>query len=203
MWMRDAVLHGDIPSVQELSSDPGRYFPYRFGEELWAFIQRTWGQAAVRSFYDEASTRGMSPAAAGTLGLSSVDELSARWKADLYAAMARSSRAATYPKDVGSTLPGLGSGVNLAPVISPDGASIAVFSRRDLFSLDLFLVDAATGRLVRPLATSQTNTHYDALNFINDAGSWSPDSRSFAFVVEKDGHDAVAIVDVPSGNVGR
>ena len=100
-------------------------------------------------------------------------------------------------------MPGLGSGVNLAPVISPDGASIAVFSRRDLFSLDLFLVDTATGRHVQPLASSDTNAHYDALNFINDAGAWSPDSRSFAFVVEKSGHDAVAIVDVPGGNVRK
>ena len=70
MWMRDAVLHGDIPSVQELSSEPNRYFPYRFGEELWAFISRRWGDGAVRSFYAEASTRGLSEAISVSLGLS-------------------------------------------------------------------------------------------------------------------------------------
>jgi hypothetical protein len=203
MWMRDAVLHGDIPSVQQLSSDPARYFPYRFGEELWAFIERAWGRGGVRSFFDEASTRGLPEAVSVVLGLASVGELSARWKADLLSRYGPQLAGRDYPKDVGSMLPGLGGGVNLAPVISPDGASIAVFSRRDLFSLDLFLVDAATGRVVRPLASSQTNAHYDALNFINDAGSWSPDSRSFAFVVEKDGHDAVAIVDVPTGTVRK
>jgi Tol biopolymer transport system component len=203
MWMRDAALHGDIPSIQELSSNPNRYFPYRFGEELWAFVARTWGDSAVRSFFDGASTTGLTDAVSSALGLSSVDQLSARWKTDILSRYAPQLAGRTYPKDVGNTLPGLGPGVNLAPVISPDGTSIAVFSRRDLFSLDLFLVDAATGRRVRPLVSSETNTHYDALNFINDAGAWSPDSRSFAFIVQKTGHDAVAIADVAAGKIRK
>jgi Tol biopolymer transport system component len=204
MWMRDAVLHGDIPSVRQLSSDPNRYFPYRFGEELWAFIARTWGDGAVRAFFDQASSGGLREAVSVALGLSGVDQLSERWKADVLSRYAPGLAGRTYPRDVGDRLPGLGSsGVNLAPVISPDGASIAVFSRRDLFSLDLFLVDSATGRRVTPLAASDTNAHYDALNFVNDAGAWSPDSRSFAFVVQKSGHDAVAIVEVPGGRVRK
>ncbi|HUI71853.1 MAG TPA: BamA/TamA family outer membrane protein, partial [Spirochaetia bacterium] len=41
------------------------------------------------------------------------------------------------------------------------------------------------------------------LNFIDSAGTWSPDSRSFAFIVERGGHDAVAIVQVPSAKLLR
>ena len=43
MWLRDALLNNDIPSIQQLSS--GRYFPYRFGQGLWAYIGEPTGTA--------------------------------------------------------------------------------------------------------------------------------------------------------------
>jgi hypothetical protein len=35
MWMRDAALRNDLPSIKKLTTDP-RYFPYRYGQALWA-----------------------------------------------------------------------------------------------------------------------------------------------------------------------
>lgn len=37
MWMRDAVLNKDVPDIGALSTSPDKYFPYRFGEAVWAF----------------------------------------------------------------------------------------------------------------------------------------------------------------------
>ena len=101
----------------------------------------------------------------------------------------------------GRTLPGLDSGFNLSPVISPDGKYIAVFSQRNLFGLDLYLADAETGKVLKNLAGSDSDARYDVLNFIDSAGTWSPDSRSFAFIVERGGQNAVAFVEVPSGKL--
>ena len=42
MWMRDAVMRNDLPTIKQLTSDP-RYFPYRYGQALWAYIGGRWG----------------------------------------------------------------------------------------------------------------------------------------------------------------
>ncbi|HEY5415425.1 MAG TPA: basic secretory protein-like protein, partial [Gemmatimonadaceae bacterium] len=42
MWLRDAVLRNDLPTIKQLT-DGGKYFPYRYGEALWAYIGGTWG----------------------------------------------------------------------------------------------------------------------------------------------------------------
>src|ERR1041385_1691469 len=37
-WMRDAALNGKIPDIDQLTNQPDRYFPYRFGHSLWTYI---------------------------------------------------------------------------------------------------------------------------------------------------------------------
>jgi len=58
MWMRDAVLRDDFPTIEELATDP-QYFPYRYGHALWAYIGGRWGDEAVPAFYRAAARRGL------------------------------------------------------------------------------------------------------------------------------------------------
>ncbi len=37
MWMRDAMLNRDIPSLKDLTNS-NKYFPYRYGQAFWTFI---------------------------------------------------------------------------------------------------------------------------------------------------------------------
>jgi hypothetical protein len=37
MWLRDALLNDDLPDLRAMSSDP-KYFPYRYGHAVWAYI---------------------------------------------------------------------------------------------------------------------------------------------------------------------
>jgi len=203
MWMRDAYLNKDIPSIDDLSSHQNKYFPYRFGDAVWYWIDRGWGKIGVRRFFDDASEKGIGGAAQSALGIKSMAEMSARWKGDFAITYAPKVEGRTLPEKIGRVLPGLDSGLNLSPVISPDGKHIAVFSRRSLFGLDLYLADAQTGKVLRNLAGSDNDARYDVLNFIDSAGTWSPDSQSFAFVVEHGGEEAVAVVDVPSGKLRK
>ncbi|MGA2612132.1 MAG: BamA/TamA family outer membrane protein [Spirochaetia bacterium] len=203
MWMRDAFLNKDIPSIGDLASKQNKYFPYRFGDAVWYWIDRGWGKIGMRRFFIDATDKGIPSAVSSALGVKTMADFSARWKGDFTITYAPKIAGRTLPKDIGRTLPGLASGLNLSPVISPDGKYIAVFSLRNLFGLDLSLADAESGRVLKGLATTDSDARYDVLNFIDSAGAWSPDSKSFAFVVERGGKDAVAIVDVPSGRLAK
>src|SRR6476619_6190382 len=45
MWMREAARREKLPAIKDL--DNPRYFPYRYGQALWAFIGGRYGDRAV------------------------------------------------------------------------------------------------------------------------------------------------------------
>jgi hypothetical protein len=45
-WLRDAARRNDVPSIRKLTTDP-RYFPYRYGQALWAYVGGRYGDQAV------------------------------------------------------------------------------------------------------------------------------------------------------------
>jgi hypothetical protein len=55
---------------------------------------------------------------------------------------------------------------------------VAFFSSRGLFGIDLYLPTPRPGRIIRQLGSINTPRHFDALSFINTAGSWSPDGAA-------------------------
>lgn len=203
MWMRDALLTGDLPGMEELASRPDLYFPYRFGEALWAFIDRHWGHTGLRDFFNEAAQHGVQSALISELHVRKPAELTAQWREDLKTVHGPALEGRTLPRNLGRTLAGFGGRTNLGPAISPDGRFIAVFSQGDPFSFSLNLVDAVSGRAVRTLGSTGTDVHFDALHFVNASGGWSADSRHFAFPVQRDGKDAIAIAEIPGGRIER
>ena len=68
------------------------------------------------------------------------------------------------------------------------------FSSRDLFSIDLYVADAATGKVLRKITDTATNPHLDSIEFIESAGAWSRDSRRFAFPGFSGGNPILTIV---------
>src|SRR5690606_13960078 len=50
MWLLDALRRDDLPTLDQLTTDP-RYFPYRYGQALWAYIGGEWGDAAVNRLF--------------------------------------------------------------------------------------------------------------------------------------------------------
>ncbi len=202
MWMRDAVLHGEIPSLLDLSRDPGRYFPYRFGASVWNYIAASYGRSMISMLLEAVARAGVAGGIKAALGVSR-EELSRRWQEWVRERYAPGLSGRAKPQAAGRRLSGIGSDVNLGPRISPDGDYLAVFAQRNPFTLDLYLAEAATGRVIRRLASSGTDSHFDSLRFIDSAGAWSPDSRSFAFAVTRGGDSAVAFVDSASGRITR
>lgn len=91
--------------------------------------------------------------------------------------------------------------MNVAPAISPDGKYLAFLSEKDLFGIDLFLADAKTGKIIRKLSSQVANSHIDDFNFLESAGTWSPDGKQFAFSIFSKGKNQLMIVNIDNGSV--
>src|ERR1700743_2982253 len=91
--------------------------------------------------------------------------------------------------------------MNIAPAVSPDGKYVAFLSEKNLFTIDLFLANAQTGEVIKKLTSKVSNSHIDEFNFIESAGTWSPDGKKFAFSVFNKGRNRMLVVEVPSGRI--
>nr|MBC7614235.1 PD40 domain-containing protein [Pseudopedobacter sp.] len=198
MWMRDAVLNKDIPTLKDLTTN-NKYFPYRYGQAFWAFIGSTYGDTTIFPFFKSTAKYGYEIAIRRQFGYDD-KTLSSLWKSSLENAYL------PYLKDTTQTPIGIkivdetnGGGMNVAPSISPDGRYLAYLSERDLFSIDLYLADASTGRTIKKLSSQIKNSHIDNFNFIESSGAWSPVSRQFAYSVFSEGRNKLIIIDVESG----
>jgi len=197
MWVRDATIHNRLPDLRKLTRDP-RYFPYRYGEALLAYIGGRFGDDAVVRYFLAAGLIGPEPAFDRVLGLSA-NQVFTDWQEsarELYNPVAQDR-----PASLGNPLLAKKStrgDLNVGPALSPDGRYVAFLSTRDLFDIDLYLADARTGSVIRRLVSSDRDAHYDALRFIDSAGSWSPDSKRLAIVTFSRGDNYLGIVDVAS-----
>jgi Tol biopolymer transport system component len=198
MWMRDAVLNDDIPTLEDLTTN-GKYFPYRYGQAFWSFIGSTYGDTLIMPFFKSSAKYGYPLAVRRTFGY---DErtLSSLWKSAIV------NTYKPYLKDtlqipIGTKLidENNSGSMNVAPAVSPDGQYLAFLSEKDLFSIDLFLADAQTGKIIRKLTSRVSNGHIEEFNFIESAGAWSPNSDKFAFSVFSQGRNKLVIVDINNG----
>lgn len=199
MWMRDAVLRDAVPTIDDVSGDP-RYFPYRYGHAIWSYITSRHGDEVVSGLLLAAFRRGFNGAVEEVLG-TSVDSLSSGWRESVEKTWGPELEGRSNPGDIGAEVISDGGGMNLSPAVSPDGRHLAYFSRKDIFTLDLYLADARTGEVIRKLVSSASDAHFDALRFIGSSGAWSPDGTRICFVVFEDGDYALAVLDLDSGDI--
>jgi Tol biopolymer transport system component len=128
-----------------------------------------------------------------------VDTLSRQWHADTYAAYAGFPQYNNKPSQYGKLLVNQdknGGKYNIGPVISPDGKNMIFFSEKDLFSIDLFLADARTGKIKKNIVKTEFDPHFESLQFINSAGTWNPDGSKVAFAIITKGYPAISILDL-------
>jgi Tol biopolymer transport system component len=203
MWLRDAALRGELPTIDQLTHDT-RFFPYRYGQALWAYVAGKYGDRAVTEIFLIATKSGFEEALTRVLGVGS-KQLSEDWIAAIRALYLPLLTGRQRPEDAGRRVvyDADAGAMNLAPAVSPDGRLLAYIGRRDLFTPDLILADAQTGRTLRTLSSPQRNQHMDAISYVESAGSWSPDGRKFAFVVIRGGDSRIEILDVAAGKVER
>jgi Tol biopolymer transport system component len=204
MWLRDASLEGNLPTIEQLTYDP-RIFPYRFGHSIWSYIGEKWGDEVIGEILQASATSGIEGSIKRALGLS-LDELSNEWRDAVQTTflpqLGEHYRARRIAQPL-LTEKRTGGGYHLAPALAPDGRTIAFFGERNSFFIDLYLADAESGRSLRRLVKSTINSNYESLRFINSSGSFSPDGRFFAITAKRKQHEDLVILDVKKGREER
>ncbi len=195
LWMRDAVLNDKVPRIKDLSNP--EFFPYRWGQAFWAFVTGLQGDEIIRPLFIATAKYGFDEACRRVLGIKEED-LSKLWVSTIKA---------HYGKFLGDKKENLvgtplitekkqGGRMNIAPVLSPNGRYVLFLSEKDLFSIDIFLADAVNGKIIKKVHSATKSGHLDDLSFIESAGTWSPDSKEFAFVAVQKGKNILVIKDI-------
>jgi len=204
MWMRDAVLHDNMPTFGELAN-PREYFPYRFGQAYMAYIGGKYGDQSVTDLYKVGGRARLDSAYTQLFGVSA-DSLTREWADATESAYEPLMENRTHPDSLGKTVLSEeknGGRVNIAPTLSPDGRYVAFISERELFQFKLFVADAETGEVIADLQSAGTTSHFNALRFINSAGTWSPNGNRLAFISFADGDNQLTLWNVRNEKIER
>ena len=197
MWMRDAVRSGSLPPIEALSS--AKYFPYRWGAALWAHLAGRFGaDLPARALRAKRDVRRRLLALTGE----PLDRLTGTWHASL-----REKHGSSGETDRTNTpiLTGRAGGgrLNLAASLSPDGRRVMFLSERDQFSIDLYLADAGTGRIIRKLLTTAASAEFESLQYLHSAGAWDATGSRFALATVRRGRPSLLLLDVDGARPAR
>lgn len=211
MWLRDAVAEGDLPRIEDL--DDPNFFPYRYGQALWAYLAQTFGADVVSKALVSNSRGGAAGHLAAVTG-KSVHELTAGWHSFIRERLqipeppdnagkadAKKDAKESDAKNVSKPIVSLAGGgrLNVGPALSPDGKSLVFLSERDQYSIDVYVADTATGSISRKLVATAGDPHFESLQFIESAGGWDPSGKRFALAALAGGLPVVSIFNVRTG----
>ncbi len=206
-WLRDAAVAGTVPSIDQMTQRPDKYFPYRYGESLWQYVGERWGDAAIGQIIEETASIGVARAIQKELGLS-LHELSDEWREAINATYL--PQAATLQRPQTFARPLLterrsGGQIFLAPTLSSDGKYIAFLSngnqKRGEIFIDLWLADARTGKRIKRLIKSTTNANFEELRLLYSQSAFSNDGKTLAFTAMREGKDVLYLLDIATATV--
>ncbi len=205
MWMRDAVQQNKLPTVKDLSNT-SKYFPYRWGHALWAYVAGRWGDRAIPDLLAAAGMTGDVNGAFAKLLGTTPEQLTKDWQASLKTAYQPIQAQTKPPTDYGKLVvasKGLGNDLNVSPSLSPDGKGLVFLSSRGLLSIDLYLADVGAGKVDRHIVKTAVNPHFSSLEFIYSAGAWSVDGNRFVFSAVSGGQPELVLLDMRRKAVER
>jgi Tol biopolymer transport system component len=202
MWMRDASRRNFIPALKKMDN-PYKYFPYRYGQALWAYITGRWGDETVSRLMKSVGRVGdLEAVATKVLGIS-YEQLGKDWL-EAYKKAYEPLLQQTQLSDPASRVLTKGeeeNPYNVSPVISPDGKYIMFLSTRDLFSIDLYLADGQTGKIKKKITQTAVNPEFESIQFIRSAGAWDPAGKKFVFGAISKGKPVLTFFDLEKDKI--
>ncbi len=197
MYIRDAILDDDLASIDRLSG----YFAYRGGQSVWDFVAAQYGKDKVSEILQRVRmSRSVNESFKRSTGLT-LEELSERWQQSLREIHFPELAARETLDRIARPLITRDDGyLNTSPALSPRGDRLAYVSTRGSF-FDIYLADVSDGKIIRRLINGQDNTDFESLRILSPGLTWSPDGRQIAVAVKSKHTEAIAVVDVESGEV--
>jgi Tol biopolymer transport system component len=195
MWMRDAVIHDDVPTIKEMTRNMYKYFPYRYGHAFMSYISGVWGDDMIQPYYYYTLKYGLEHATK-LLFKVSTDSLSTLWKNAVKTQFSEFLTDTVVPAGELMYNDKNGGEINLSPVLSPDGKQVIFLSNRDVINIDILLADTKSKKITGKLTSTVKKTHIDDFNYIEDAGSWSPDGKKYVFSTFSQGTNVLLIVNI-------
>jgi len=196
MWMRDLLNQKKMPTIKDLR-DYYKWFPYRFGQAVYAYIGGRWGDLVAAKLMKDA-VRGLDyeRAIQKNLGITS-KQLSEDWHEALKRDYAPFGTSTVQPEASGRLLlKGTETNpYNVAPAVSPDGKQFIFISSRDLFSLEMFMGDVQTGKVTRRITKQAIDPHFQSIQFIYSVGAWDAEGNRFVFGAVQAGRPVLAFLD--------
>jgi len=203
LWMRDAVEEDDIPSLKDMTRNPYKYFPYRYGHSFWAFVTSHWGDAIIRPLFKNTAKFGYQRGVKMTLGLDA-EALSKAWKRSLkeqYSPYLAKKNTKIAGEKIFST--NNAGRLNISPSLSPDGQNLVFLSDRDVISIDIFLADPDEKKIIKKLTSAVQRPYIDEYMYLGSSGTWSPDNKKFALTTFAKGDNQLLIVDVEKQSITK
>jgi Tol biopolymer transport system component len=203
-WLRDAALNGRIPTVEQMTDHPERFFPYRFGHAFWTYVGQRWGDDAIGQIMNAVPSVGVERAFRRELGMS-LEDLGDEWREAMQTTHLPQIASLERPRKFAQALLTArrsGGEIFLAPSLSPDGKYIAFlsngsFARAEVF-IDLWLGSAETGKRIKRLVKSTFDPNFEELRLLYSQSAFSPDGKYLAFTAQREGRDELVILDVRS-----
>jgi hypothetical protein len=208
-WIRDAALNGKLPTVEEMTDHPEKFFPYRFGHAFWAFVGQRWGDEAIGQIMNAVPSVGVERAFRRELGVD-LDDLGDEWRETMQTTHLPIVATLDRPRKFAQpllTARRSGGEIFLAPSLSNDGKQIAFLSngsiaRGEVF-IDLWLGDAETGQRVKRLVQSTFDPQFEELRLLYSQSAFSPDGKQIAVTAQNKGRDVLYTIDIKSKKTVR
>jgi len=95
-----------------------------------------------------------------------------------------------------------GAFLNQMPALNPAGDKFVFFSDREGL-VDLWLMSALDGRLIRQLGRSRRSNRFESFHSFRSGISFSPDGKEIALIAKSGNSETLHTIEIESGNVSR
>ena len=211
MTMRDLVLNGEIPQLDEGGDAPalnaGRS-PYDFGHLIYEYIAETYGRSGIKKLIRAGSTNAFFRATRNPLRTFDIkprefNHRFGQWLRKRFAAFTERDNPEDYAAFIGPDFP---YAYSFTHQLSPSGEMVAVLTvnaRRQ--AIELVLLSMRDGTVLKRVTPGYTHRYDDLSLRFNPADgpsfSWSSDSRQVAFFARKELDNYLVVLDVLSGRI--
>ena len=202
MWIRDIVInYGQLPQFNQLNG----YLAYRGGQSVWRFITKKWGEEAIAEiFFQIKRKKSVEAGVFEALGMN-LSEINTQWhdyiKKTYFPEITNKKKLSEFSRRLTNNKK-LNNSYNIAPVISPDGSKVAIYSNKN-GNMALYIISAETGKFLEKIIQGERNSEYEELHILKPGISWSPNGNELVFSAKSGKSDALFIYNFESNKTEK